>query len=63
MVQLAHRGRHVASSGTVCTHHAIWIPVGVVWQGGNAAERVHGSRSVAASVKAEEKGAQPPLQA
>jgi len=63
MVQLAHRRRYATSSGTVFTHHAIWIPVEVVWQRSNAAERIHGGRSVAARLEAEEKGAHPPLQA
>ena len=56
MGQLAGGGKHAAGGCTKRAHHAIRIPVAVVWQGDDAAERAHSGRAVTEGLKAKEKG-------
>jgi hypothetical protein len=57
MDQLAQGGQYAASSGAERAHHAIRIPVAVVRQGDDAAERVLSGRAVTESLETNEKGA------
>lgn len=56
MGQLARGGKHAAGGSAERAHHAIRIPVAVVRQGDDAAERVLGGRAVTDKLKAEAKG-------
>jgi len=57
--ELARRERDATSGGAYCTHHAIWIPVTVVWSRGDAAGCVGGRPAVATSFGSETKGTGP----
>lgn len=57
MGQLARGGKHAAGGGAERAHHAIRIPVAVVRQEDDAAERVYSGRAVTDSLEANEKGA------
>jgi hypothetical protein len=56
MGELARRNRHAASNSSECAHHAIWIPVTVVWRGSDATKCVDCSKAVAIGVAAETRG-------
>jgi len=55
--QLARGGKHVASGGTERAHHAIRVPVAVVWRRGDPAEGIDGGSAFTAGVATEERGA------
>jgi hypothetical protein len=57
--QLAPGGKHAASGSTECAHHAIWIPVAVVWGRGDAAKCDKDGPAVAVCLAADEKGLDP----
>jgi len=58
MGQLARQGRHAAGGGAGPAHHAIRIPISVVWRRVNAAEDVSGGTAVATGLKADKRGAE-----
>lgn len=58
MGQLVARAGDVTTCSSGCTHNAIWIPVAVVWQRGDAVTGIGSGQAIAPGVAAGAEGPQ-----